>query len=86
MPFALSRTGAAQIDPPVTSAPIGKELEGLWNATLEDIYQNGIPRKKIFTLSNQPDGTSSGSVFNPGDGLEIPIASITQNAASVMLI
>jgi hypothetical protein len=85
MPFALSRTGAAQIDAPVTSAPIGNELEGPWSATLEGTYQNGIPRKIFLTLSNQPDGTSSGSVFNPGDGLEIPIASITQNASSVTL-
>jgi hypothetical protein len=39
----------------------------------------------ILTLENQPDGTSTGQVFNPGDGLEIPVASITQNAPSVML-
>lgn len=85
MPFALSRTGAARIEAPIKSAPIGKELEGPWSATLDGTYQNGIPRKIFLTLSNQPDGTSTGSVFNPGDGLEIPITSITQNASSVTL-
>jgi hypothetical protein len=85
MPFTLSRTGAAQIDAPVRSAPISKALEGPWSATLEGTYQNGIQRKIILTLENRPDGTSTGQVFNPGDGLEIPIASITQNASSVTL-
>jgi len=85
MPFALSRQGAAQIDTPIRSAPISKELEGPWSATLEGTYQNGIPRKILLTLSNEPDGTSTGTVFNPGDGLEIPIASITQDAANVTL-
>ena len=85
MPFTLSRTGAAQIDAPVRSAPISKELEGPWSATLEGTYQNGIPRQILLTLSNEPDGTSTGSVFNPGDGIEIPIASITQDASNVTL-
>jgi hypothetical protein len=85
MPFTLSRTGPAQIDAPVRSAAISKELEGPWSATLEGTYQNGIPRKILLMLSNQPDGTSTGSVFNPGEGLEIPIASITQDASTVTL-
>lgn len=85
MPFTLSRAGTAQVEPPVRSAPISKELEGPWSATLEDTYQNGIPRKIILMLENQPDGTSTGSVFNQGEGLEIPIASITQNASNVTL-
>src|SRR5262245_10054715 len=85
VPFTLSRTGAAQTEAPVRSAPISKELEGPWSATLESTFQNGIPRKVILILENQPDGTSTGSVFNPGDDLEIPIASITQNASNVTL-
>jgi hypothetical protein len=85
MPFVLSRTGSAQIDAPIRSAPITRELEGPWSATLDGTYQNGIPRKIFLTLANQPDGTSSGSVFNPGDGLEIPITSIMQDASSVTL-
>ena len=85
MRFDLTRAGAARIDEPIKSAPIGKELEGPWSATLEGNYPNGIPRRIILTLSNQPDGTSTGSVINPGDGLEIPITSITQKASTITL-
>ena len=85
MPFSLQRRGDARIEPRVKSPPISKELEGPWSATLEGTYANGIQRRLILTLSNQPDGTSTGSVIDPGDGLEIPIASITQEASSVTL-
>jgi hypothetical protein len=85
MRFALSRKGAAQIDTPIRSAPIAKELEGPWSATLEGTYQNGIKRSVILMLSNEPDGSSTGTVFNPGEGLEIPIASIRQDASTITL-
>jgi len=85
MPFGLTRTGEARIEAPVKSAPIRKELEGPWSATLESAYDNGMPRKIILTLANQPDGTSTGTVFDPGDGLEVPITSITQKDSSVTL-
>jgi hypothetical protein len=85
LPFSLRRTGDARIDAPVKSAAVGKELEGPWSATLEGTYPNGIQRRIILMLSNQPDGTSTGTVVNPGDGLEIPITSITQKALSVTL-
>jgi hypothetical protein len=85
MRFALSRKGAAQIDPPIKSAPIAKELEGPWSATLEGSYQNGNKRQVFLMLSNQPDGSSTGTVFNAGEGLEIPIASIKQEASTLTL-
>lgn len=85
MHFALSRTGAAQIETPIRSAPIAKELEGPWSATLEGTNQNGTKRSVVLTLSNQPDGSSTGTVFNPGDGLEVPITSIRQEASTITL-
>jgi hypothetical protein len=85
MRFALSRKGAAQFDPPIKSSPIPKELEGPWSAALEGANQNGTKRQVILTLSNEPDGSSTGTVFNPGDGLEVPIASIKQDAATIIL-
>jgi hypothetical protein len=85
MRFALARKGAAQIDTPIRSAPISKNLEGPWSATLEGTFQNGIKRSVILTLSNQPDGSSTGTVFNSGDGLEVPIASIRQDASTITL-
>jgi hypothetical protein len=85
MRFVLSRTGTAQIDAPIRSAPIPKALEGPWSATLEGTHQNGIKRSVILTLSNQPDGSSAGTVFNSGEGLEIPITSIRQDALTITL-
>jgi hypothetical protein len=85
MRFALSRKGAAQIDPPIKSAPIAKELEGPWSATLDGTFQNGNKRQVFLMLSNQPDGSSTGTVINPGEGLEIPIASIKQEASTLTL-
>ena len=85
MRFALSRKGAAQIDTPIRSAAVSKALEGAWSATLEGTYQNGIKRSVILVLSNQPDGSSTGTVFNPGDGLEVPIASIRQEESTITL-
>ena len=84
MPFVLSRKGAAMIEAPVKSAAVGKELEGPWSATL-DGASNGDPRRIVLTLSNQPDGTSTGTVFNSPEDLEIPIASITQKDSTVTL-
>jgi hypothetical protein len=85
MPFTLTRKGEPRIDAPVKSAPIPEELEGPWSATLEARHQNGIQQRIILTLANQPDGTSTGTIINPGDGLEIPIASITRAASRVTL-
>lgn len=85
MPFVLSRKGAAMIEAPVKSAPVGKEFEGPWSATLDGASPDGSARRIVLTLSNQPDGTSTGTVFNAGEGLEIPIASITQKNSTVTL-
>jgi len=38
-----------------TSAPIGKDLEGSWNATLET---GGVQLRLVLTLANRPDGTA----------------------------
>ncbi len=82
IPFSMTRTGDPRIEPPAKSAPIGKELEGTWNSTLE---VKGIQRRLVLTMSNQPDGTATGTFVNVDEGLEIPIATITQNASSVTL-
>jgi hypothetical protein len=82
MPFTLTRTGDARVEAPASSSPIGKELAGTWNGTLD---VNGIQRRLVLTMANQPDGTATGSFVNVDEGLEIPISSITQKASSVTL-
>jgi hypothetical protein len=80
VPFALTRSGDARIAAAPKNAPIGKELEGTWNGTLD---VNGVQMRLIMKMANQPDGTAVGTVASPdGSGVEIPIA-MTQNAAKV---
>jgi hypothetical protein len=81
-PFSLSRTGNARIAPPARSAAIGKQLEGTWNGTLD---VDGRQLRLILTMSNHPDGTAAGTIVNVDEGLELPIAVITQQAAAVTL-
>jgi len=82
IPFSVTRTGDARIEAAVKNPPISKALEGVWNGTLA---ANGKELRGILTLSNQPDGTASGSFVTVDDGLEIPIATIAQNASSLTL-
>ena len=82
IPFSVTRTGEARFEAAVKNPPVSKELEGVWNGTLA---ADGKQLRGILTLSNQPDGTVSGSFLTVDDGLEIPIATITQNASSLIL-
>jgi hypothetical protein len=80
VPFALTRSGDARIAAVPRNAPIGKELEGTWNGTLD---VNGTQMRLIMKMANQPDGTAAGTVASPdGSGVEIPIA-MTQKASNV---
>jgi hypothetical protein len=78
VPFIASRTGDARVAPPVTSAAIGKELEGTWTTTVEDTGNH-----VALTLTNHTDGTATGSLVNLSEGgLQIPIR-FTQDGTSV---
>jgi hypothetical protein len=80
--FSLTRNGDARIAPAPKSAPIDEELEGTWHGTLD---VGGKQMRLVVTMSNQADGTATGTVFSPdGSGVEIPIA-MTQKASSVTI-
>lgn len=82
LPFSLTRTGDARIEPPLKSPAIGKELEGTWNGTLE---AGGMVRV-VLTMANQSDGTATGHIVNLKEGgLEIPVG-ITQTGSGVALV
>lgn len=82
IPFSLRRTGDARVEAPARSARIENALVGTWNGTLE---VNGVTRQLVLTMANQADGTSSGSIMNVDEGLEIPISAISQSASDVTL-
>jgi hypothetical protein len=83
VPFSLTRTGDAQIEAPPKSAPIGKEMEGTWNGAFD---VDGVQMRVVLKMSNQPDGTSTGSIASIDEGgIEVPVA-IVQKAANLTFI
>jgi hypothetical protein len=82
LPFNLTRTGDARIEPPVRSAAVSRELEGTWTGSLQ---AGGESLRVSLTMANLPDGTATGRlvVIDQG-GLQIPVA-IVQQASSVTL-
>jgi len=80
IPFTLTRTGDPRIAPVPKNPPIGKELEGTWNGAL-DLGERQM--RLVLRMSNQPDGTATGTIVSPdGSGVEIPIA-MRQNGSSL---
>ena len=83
IPFILRRTGDAQFEPPARNPPISPQLEGTWNATMT---MAGTEIELLMTLANQQDGTSIGRVVQVNQGgLEIPVSTIAQTGANVVL-
>jgi hypothetical protein len=80
--FSATRVGEPRLATPVTSAPIAKELEGIWTGALGG---DGVGPRLVLTLSNQSNGTASGRLINLDEGeLEIPVA-IAQKGSNVAL-
>ena len=83
LPFTLTRTGDAEILQPARSAPIGKELEGTWNGTLD---ANGTSMHFVLTMANHADGAATARVISLDEGeLEVPLV-VTQKGSSVILL
>jgi hypothetical protein len=80
IPFNLARTGDATIAAAPKSGPIGKELEGTWNGTVD---AGGKQERLVLKMANRPDGTATGTILDlDGSNLEIPIA-LTQKASTL---
>jgi hypothetical protein len=69
-PFNLTRTGEARIEAPPKNAAIAKELEGTWAGTLS---AGGKELRLLLRLANQPDGTATGVILDPDQGVEVPL-------------
>jgi hypothetical protein len=69
VPFMLTRTGAAKIEPPPVSPAIDAKLAGEWRGALE-IEGKSLP--VTIALTNHKDGTATGSWSTAG-GVAIPI-------------
>jgi hypothetical protein len=81
-PFNLTRTGEARMTATPKNSAIDKGLEGMWHGTL------ALPGKNlrlVLRLSNDADGTSSGSITSVDQGgIEFPLG-LRQKADSLTL-
>jgi hypothetical protein len=82
LPFSMSRTGDAKIDPPPTSPLVTKQLEGVWSGALS---AGGRTLHLAITIANQPDGTSLGQSVSLDEGsLTVPLV-ISQSGRAVTI-
>jgi hypothetical protein len=82
VPFVLTRTGDARIEPPVESDRIDNGLEGTWTGSLS--AGDGAMRL-VLTMENRSDGKASGRVVNLDEGgLTLPVR-IVRHGAEVTL-
>ena len=80
--FSMTRTGEAKIEPPPTSAAVGKDLEGLWHGALS---AGGRTLRIALTIANQPDGTALAHAISVDEGgLTLPTV-VSQNGRNVNL-
>lgn len=81
-PFNLTRTGDARMAAAPKNSPIDKGLEGTWHGTL---VLPGKSLRLVLRLSNDADGTSSGSITSVDQGgIEFPLG-VTQKADTLTL-
>jgi len=81
--FKLTRTGDPRMEPAAKSTAVTKEMQGTWEGTVE---VQGKVLRLVVKLSNQPDGTATGSMTSVDQGgVEIPITTITQKASNLKL-
>lgn len=84
VPFALTRTGDAKIDPIPKSTPITKELEGSWEAALD---VDGTILRLALKLANEPGGTAAGTLVSVDQGgAQVPVAAVIQTGARLELL
>ena len=80
-PLDFERTGAARAYELPKSARVGHELEGVWNGLLD--VEGGM--RVTLKLSNQADGTSSGTLISVDENdLSVPVV-IAQDGATLSL-
>jgi hypothetical protein len=84
IPFAVTRTGDAKIDPVPKSTRITKDLEGSWEGSLD---VDGNILRLILKLANQPNGTATGTLVSVDQGgAEIPVAAVVQTGTQLKVL
>jgi hypothetical protein len=65
LPFSMTRTGDAALEPQPTFPAVTKELAGVWKGTLAVV---GRELGLVMTIANQSDGTATGRLTSVDEG------------------
>jgi hypothetical protein len=82
-PFALVRSGPAQVEPPVRSTPVDRALEGEWIGEFE---LGGYPRRVTITIENRGEAGASAQFLIVGKQRNVlPVEIVVQDGAFVRI-
>ena len=80
LPFALTRMGEARLEAAPKNPPVGADLEGAWEGTLD---AKGTTLRLVLKLSNQ-DGAATGTLTSVDQGgVVLPVSSIARTGSHV---
>ncbi|HEX5490213.1 MAG TPA: hypothetical protein VFX07_03055 [Candidatus Udaeobacter sp.] len=76
-PATLKKTGPPQVEYPLKSTPVAKELEGEWKG---DYQMLGYPRHVSIKFANHPDGATADFVIVGRKRNVLPVDLVTQES------
>jgi hypothetical protein len=83
VPFALTRSGAANVKVPAPSSPLVKSFEGTWNGTID------VPGRTVHVVlkvSAAADGTALATLINVDQGNEeLRMTSVVMNGNQLQM-
>jgi hypothetical protein len=75
VPFALARSGEANVKLPPVSSALSKDFEGTWDAA---VVADGHTGRIVLKMSPAPDGTARAVLISVDKGsAEIPVTTVT---------
>lgn len=84
VPFAVTRTGDAKFEPIPATTPVGKEIAGTWEGSLD---AGGTTLRLVVKLANGADGKATGTLVSLDQGgIELPLVAIVQTGAHLKFL
>lgn len=82
-PFTLTRTGPAQVEPPVRSTPVAADVAHAWRG---DFELTGYPRHVTLTFENHADSGATATLVVVGKATTtVPIDLVVQEGANLRI-
>ena len=84
VPFSLTRTRDAKIEPAPKSTPVTKELEGSWEGALN---VDGTTMRLLMKLTNDANAGATGTLVSLDQGnAEIPLGAVVQTGTKLKVL